>query len=496
MDPLSIQGAATTGWARPQGSSTADLSAVLRQGRVFAGDVLQTFGGGSLLIGVGGLRVPAKSQAELQPGRRYLFEVLSSGETLELKLLPTPHPPPGELARALRQALGSEAPLGALLEELSQALASALEGAPAHSEEKARPKSAADSRAARWLAALEAHSFSTADGPAALREQLLRSGLGFEARLADLALESAPSHDAARIGDELVRALLEHAARQANSDGPSFDAPGLLRRLGEALRVALAAAGPGATSTGSGSASHLARSMSAALSQLAPADARAFGAALAALDWEHWPRWMRTLAVRTLAGRDLLRPSAAATEAALAALTGDLKAQLLAADGQLHEGSLRAALERALGGLEADQLLNLARTAVDESPQWSVALREGAQWSTLHLRVVRDGGRSAFPADGERSRRVALEVDFSRTGPVHVDLLLAERSVTARVLTRSDELARFLSMRAPELEQALAAGGAAVLARVVRAANDGALHGDAPSQSSYFASHGLMDVEG
>jgi hypothetical protein len=494
MDPLSIQGAALTGWARPQGGTPADLTAALRQGRVFAGDVLQTFAGGSLLIGVGSLRVPAKSQAELQPGRRYVFEVVGSGVPLELKLVAAPEPGPGELARALRQALGSEAPLGALLEELSQALSAALENPSSDSLGSALDKKAGGALVARWLSKLEAHAFSAADGPAALRERLLHAGLGFEARLADLALELAPNAEAARIGDDLVRALLDHALAHATAAGATLDGGGLLERLGDALRRVLAPSN--APADGLARAPDLARGMAAALGQLAPADARALAAALSALDWEHWPRWMRTLAVRTLAGRELLRATANGTNAALAALSSDLKAQLLAVDGQLSEGRLRAALERALGGLEADQLLNLARTAVDESPQWSVALRDGGQWSTLHLRVARDGSRGGAPAGGERSRRVAMEVDFSRTGPLHVDLLLAERAVTARVLTRSDELASYLSQRIGDLEQALAAGGAVVTACVARATNDWALHGDAPSHSSYFDSHGLMDVKG
>ncbi len=494
MDPLSIQGAAQTGWARPQGGTPADLTVALRQGRVFAGDVLQTFAGGSLLIGVGTLRVPAKSQAELQPGRRYVFEVVGSGVPLELKLVAAPEPGPGELVRALRQALGAEAPLGALLEELSQALADALENPPSNSLGSKLDKKAGEALVARWLGELEAHAFTASDGPAALRERLLRAGLGFEARLADLALEWAPQAEAAHLGDELVGALREHALAHAKAAGNSLDGGGWLERLGDALRRVLTPTG--ASADARLNAPDLARSMTAALARLAPADAQALSAALAALDWEHWPRWMRTLAVRALAGRDLLRAPATGADAALAALSSDLKAQLLALEGPLSEGRLRAALERALGGLEADQLLNLARSAVDESPQWSVALRDGGQWSTLHLRVARDGARAGAHADGERTRRVAMEVEFSRTGPLHVDLLIAERAVTARVLTRSEELASYLARRVGDLEQALAAGGAAVRASVVRATNDWALHGDAPSHSSYFDSHGLMDVEG
>lgn len=488
MDPLAIQGAASTGWTRTAQGTSVDLAASLRQGKVFAGDVLQTMGGGSVLLGVGALRVPARAQSELQPGRRYLFEVVRAGDPLELRLLASPEQVQGDLVRALRSTLGAGAPIGALLEQLSLAVAA--------SAQPARRRGAGDdgpSEVPQWLGELDEHAFEPGDTAEALRSKLQRSGLGFEARLAQAALDAAPTSEVDRLGAELIAALAELARGPHDEFNGAIEPRGLIARLTEAVSALLQAARSDARLDPN--SSDAARLLAAALRRLAPTDAQALRSALGALDWRHWPSWMHSLALRGLLRGEALDQSARETDP-LALLATDLKAQLLAAEGKLGDGALRAALERTLVGLEADQLLNLARAAVDESAQWSVAIREGERWSTLHLRVVRDGARSTDAEGSDSPRRVALEVEFSRTGPVHVDLLCADDAVTARVLAPDDEVAGFLSARVGALEQALAAGGAAARVSVARAPDEAALRSDAPSRSSFFAAQHLMDIEG
>lgn len=490
MDPMSIQGAASTGWTRPAGPSPADVPQALREGRIFSGDVLQTFDGGSVLIGVGRLRVPAFSQAELQPGRRYTFEVVSGGATLELKLLGAAPDAPQGLVQALRHALGVDAPLGALLEQLTRAFAAELERARASGAE---PPSA---QLESWLADVEAHAFKPGDEPGVLRQRLRDAGLTFEARLADLALDAAPSGERRRLGAELLAALGE----QLRAAGSTDAAAGLLQRLGSALESALqlALATPSADAARAPSEAPsgvLGRALEAALAALSTPDSRQVSAALARLDFEHWPRWMKALLVRALVPAGLeAATSTRGLDAALAALDGDLKAQLLRAEERLGPGQLRAALERALGGLEAEQLLNVARASVDEPAQWSLPIHEAGRWSTLHLSVARDGAGGAHSGSGA-PRRVALEIEFSASGPVHVDLLLGDGGAVARVLVRDERIAQFFSARLPELEQALAFGGKPAHASVARA-SDTALHTDAPARSSFFESRTLLDLEG
>jgi len=491
MDPMAIQGAASTGWTRPVGPSPADVPQALREGRVFSGDVLQTFDGGSVLIGVGRLRVPAHSHAELQPGRRYTFEVVSGGATLELKLLGAAPDAPEGLVQALRRALGVDAPLGALLEQLTRAFAAEAERARASGAE------GSSAQLERWLANFEAHAFKPGDEPNVLRQRLRDAGLTFEARLAELVLEAAPPGDRRRLGAELIAALGEQLSSAASAD----DAAGLLQRFGAALEAALQPVGTNqptelARAANDAPPNALSRAFDAALATLSAPDARQLSAALARLDHEHWPRWLKSLLVRALVPAAALDTALASRglDAALAALDGDLKAQLLRAEEQLGPSQLRAALERALGGLEAEQLLNVARASVDEPPQWSLPIHEGGRWTTLHLSVARDGAASPHAAGGA-PRRVALEVEFSASGPVHVDLLLGDTSAVARVLVQDERIAQFFTARLAALEQALASGGKPAHASVARA-SDTHLHTDAPAHSSFFESRALLDLEG
>lgn len=477
MDPLAIQGAASSGWTRPPQHTAVDVQVSLQQGRVFAGDVLQTMSGGTVLLGVGPLRVPARAQTQLQPGRRYWFEVVSSGSPLELRVAGEPDAAPPELLRALRSLLGAEAPVGALLEDLAQLLG----------ESRAR----SGEPNAPWERAVSEHAWRPGEDAAELRAKLERSGLAFEGQLAEAALDGAPSDQSERIGRELLGALEAQLSSALGDEGPS-----LLHKLAQALAQVLGAsadAGLGTTPGAGAPELDPARQLARALAQLAPAQARALASALEALDWPRWPTWMRRLLLRTLAPD--ANPRGASPRELASLLNADLKAQLLAAHEQLSEGPLRSAVERALNGIEADQLLNLARAEVDESAQWSVPLHDGERWSTLHLAVVRDGSRAPAPG-GPRARRIALEVEFSRTGAVHVDLLQTENGVSARVLARDAQVVESLAQRIPELEQLLSAGGVAARVSVARASDERELHSDAPARSSFFASRHVMDIEG
>ena len=108
---------------------TADLGAVLKEGRVVAGEVMQALDGHSILIGIGRHRVPADSQVELQPGDRFLAKVEKTADGTVLKVLGEERGA-GEprLALALRQVLAEDRPVGRLLEDLAGKLRAAIDG--------------------------------------------------------------------------------------------------------------------------------------------------------------------------------------------------------------------------------------------------------------------------------------------------------------------------------------------------------------------------------
>lgn len=500
MDPISIQGAAAAGWPRGSGSNPADVSVALRQGRVFSGEVLQSFGGGSLLIGVGALRVPARSQTELEPGRRYLFEVVHSGEPIELKIVEGPAAAEGDLVRALRSALGAGAPLGALLEQLAAALTAA-------TSRQRRSAGAPGTSPEQLLGQLESHALAPEEGAQGLREKLSGAGLAFESRLAQLVAHQASQSELAPLARELLAALESEIAAAASkgpaSEGAASDPTKLLSRLSQALRDLFASAAGGDPEAGFrawvrgdavetlGSSGE--RALEAAAQRSSPADARALATALDALGAPHWPRWMRTLLVRALGRFEGAAAGDAAAE--LESLRTDLKALLMSAERVSTDAGLREALARALNGVEADQLLNVARAAVDEPQQWSVPIHEHGRWTTLHLSVSRDGS-GASGAGESHARRASIEVEFSRTGPLHADILVEPNAATVRVLAADETVVEFLSARSSELEQTLAFGGAAAHIRVARAPSDQHLHGDAPANSSFFRGRHLLDLEG
>jgi hypothetical protein len=139
-------------------------------------------------------------------------------------------------------------------------------------------------------------------------------------------------------------------------------------------------------------------------------------------------------ALATLLGRAGLGYEAAlaflarrgATPERLQELTRDLKHELLRALGESTPGPARDAVLQALAGLEAEQLLNVARQKTGEPALWSVPVPDARGLATARLLVRRRGERSAGP---ERSPSavacVVLGVCFTSTGA------LISRSPTA-----------------------------------------------------------------
>jgi len=496
MEPLAIQ---ASGSLRPIPDPSSQLSAVLREGRVLAGEVLQTLDGGTLLIGIGSHRVPAESHVEMQPGQRFLFQV-EAGDPPVLRVLAAP---PGveepALVRALRGALASVRPIGQLLAELAAALAAesaqAGQGTPA---------------AARLRAALQGHLLRPELGAGGLRELLETSGLFHEGRLARLA-PGPGAPDPVHAVREALLAELSWAAASGSGTAANVNLAGALRRaLVEVLAggdgtqdaEALLPRWLGAQDPTSATPRDLGRLLALAIARLPQAAQH-----LAALERRVRPvlgelgppeqeRLLRALL--ELPEADPVRAAGrVARQLDLAAR--DLKGQLLAALEGLDDGPLRQAVLRALAGVEAEQLLELARRESREPLHWSLPLVDGERFTTAHViaRRLEDGGRQKTAGGDEIDvHRLTLALELSGTGPVRADLIARPGAVAVRVLASRPSTLALLSSMAHELEARLALGGRRVSLSVQRAAPEELRVEQDALDVRFLRDHHLMDLSG
>ena len=489
MELLALQ-SGLSALIRPELALQNDLSAVLREGRVLQGEVLQTMGGGSIVIGIGTHRVPAQAQVNLELGQRFLFQVELEGGTTVLRILAGSQG--GELAllQALRSVVGQDLPLGALLGELRQSL---LASGPA-----IQPGSVLDG----LLAQLSQHVFEPGESGAALRDQLRTGGLMFESRLREASLRSLERPELGRLVKALGSSFLTELARGAGAGGPVDP-----KALGSELRAAiLTLLGPGADPDTLRPLNG--RQLEALLSEALARALRGSGAhglegavaALAGLDLPSTGAAARQILLAALLGWD---PSAVlggagptAARTGLKALVGDLKAHLLRALAEVPEGPERQAVAKALAGIEAEQLLNLARRETGEPMHWSLPVPDGEGWTTAHLFVRRDSEGQERGEDAQESHRLTISVDFSHTGPVRADLVLRAGVLTMRILVAEQAVFERAQAALGDLEQALASGGrrvqlALALGTLESLAVDSGLH-----DIRFLREHHMMDLRG
>jgi len=200
---------------RPALSLSASVAAVLHEGRVVAGEVIQSQSGGSVLVAIGNLRVPARAQVALEPGQRFLATVESTGDVVVLRILSDAKASAvSPLLDALRAILPGERPIGATLSKLVGLLRSLGAG-----------ERGAESRA--LLSQLAEHVFEPGSKGAQLTSLLQRSGSGLEAAL----LAAALRRGAPDAGD--VRADLKARLLLARASSPHA---ALTEALSKALR--------------------------------------------------------------------------------------------------------------------------------------------------------------------------------------------------------------------------------------------------------------------
>lgn len=487
MDPVSLQASGLNA-VRPTIALSNDVSAVLREGRVLAGEVLQSFGGGSLLIGIGPHRVSAESQVDLRPGERFLFQVEGSGAQTTLRVLDEAEVGEPNLLRALRAVLGQDQPLGRLLDELAGRLGSL-------------------GTHAGLVESLAAALWDGSTAPGALASSLVTGGLALEARLALSAALSLPPREGAALGGELATWIATTLAA-APGEGPATSPAALLERLaGELARVLGAGVEPAGREAAF--ARWLAAQFAPGGERAAPGMGQLLGAALAGIEDERLRGrllgalahlrlgrlgpGLDALALRSLLGLGAppraLREGEARRFADTAA--GDLKGRLLAASASAGDGDARVALERALAGLEAEQLLNVARRGAGEALHWSLPVTDGASSGTVHLLV---DANAAAPGGGERAWRLGLALDLSGTGPLRADFVARPGALLVAVAVERESTHAELGSRLDELRAALSGAAPSVALSLRRVPPRSLPPPERLADVGFLREHHLMDL--
>lgn len=487
MDPVSLQACGLNA-LRPSIALTNDLSAVLREGRVLAGEVLQSFGGGSLLIGIGSHRIPAQAQVELRPGERFLFQVEGSGAQTTLRILEEGEGGEPSLLRALRAVLGQDQPLGRLLDELAARLATL-------------------DRQGALLGTLGSARWTGPATPTGLAGALATGGLAFEARLGLSAALSLPPGEAAALSAELSSWIAGGLA-DASGDGPPIATAGLLERLASELaRVLGAGLDPASREAAFGrwlaaqfapggehAARDLGQLLSAALAGIPDGNLRdRLLAGLARLRLGRLGAGLEALALRGLLGLGAPPRGMREGEARRFATTadGDLKARLLAAGSSAGDRPERVALERALAGIEAEQLLNVARRGAGEALHWSLPVPDGAATGTVHLLV---DSQASGAGGSERTWRLGLALDLSGTGPLRADLIARPGALLVAVAVERESTHAELAAQLDGLRAALGCAAASVSLSLRRVRPRSLPSPESLADVGYLREHHLMDL--
>ncbi len=181
----------------------------------------------------------------------------------------------------------------------------------------------------------------------------------------------------------------------------------------------------------------------------------------------------------------------------LSALLENLKARLLAELESSSPGPLREAVSRALAGLEAEQLLNLARREAGEPLHFSFPVPDGAQWTTAHVfwRPKQGDGGEGDSSGGE-TRHVSVGVSFQSVGPIRIDVWMRAEGTSLRIFTEREDVAERIRADLPLLGESLARGGRPVQIVVGVAAPEVVELEHGSMDIRYLREHHLMDVSG
>jgi hypothetical protein len=182
-------------------------------------------------------------------------------------------------------------------------------------------------------------------------------------------------------------------------------------------------------------------------------------------------------------------------EEEVALARADLKSVVLRALQSAPEGVEREALQRALAGIEAEQLLDVARTSSGDARQIGIAVPDGAQLATAAFVVHPDGRRDGDEPDPARGKRAAVDlaVSFTHLGPVRAEFRLDGPKLAVRFLVASPDVAARVSADADALAAGIADGGMVPALQVVTTSPDHFAAEPALESVSFLRDHPLLD---
>lgn len=183
-------------------------------------------------------------------------------------------------------------------------------------------------------------------------------------------------------------------------------------------------------------------------------------------------------------------------------LRSNLKGQLLDALAQLERGPLQKAVSHTLAGLEAEQLLNVARQSAGEPLFWSFPFPDLEGWTTA--RLVMD----APPQDADEHEssgakreagdvtRIALGISFSQLGPVRAEFSLEPEVLRIAIYVTNEDLADQIRGDFDVLMKRLGDGKRSLqLSTSVRTPEEVNLHTE-PGEVRFLEGKHLLDLEG
>jgi hypothetical protein len=153
---------------------------------------------------------------------------------------------------------------------------------------------------------------------------------------------------------------------------------------------------------------------------------------------------------------NLLRAGALSDDiACLLEIDRDLKGELLGILADDPNPKLRSEVERALAGLEAEQVLQIARQVEGDPNHWTFPVRDGDRWVCASLFVKHREPEEGDPL-GTPIWRVTIGIAFESLGPVRVDFTFGKGGVSMRVLVSDQEMVGELQTRARGLQDQIA----------------------------------------
>ncbi|MBL8858205.1 MAG: flagellar hook-length control protein FliK [Planctomycetes bacterium] len=177
---------------------------------------------------------------------------------------------------------------------------------------------------------------------------------------------------------------------------------------------------------------------------------------------------------------------------------GDLKSLLLRAIQIAPEGAERDSLLRALAGIEAEQLLDIARSRSGDARQIGIPMYDGREMATAHFVVHPDAGRGGEAPEEQREKRVAVDlaVSFSNLGPVRAEFRAEGDRLAVRFVVSSPEIAERLQADSALLAERMAASGTPTVMHVVTAPAQSIVAESELDHVSFLRDHSLLDLRG